>query len=97
MHKTTTLRLPEKLLKDINRFIEDAGLERSAYLREIIRKGFELDKRERVLVKYERGELSLGEACRELDMDAWSVLQILKDTNRNLSVTLEDMLDAASP
>jgi metal-responsive CopG/Arc/MetJ family transcriptional regulator len=49
MHKTTTLRLPERLLKEINEFIEEAHLERSAYLREIIRKGFELDKRERVL------------------------------------------------
>jgi len=95
MHKTTTLRLPQRLLKEIDEFVEETNLERSAYLREIIRKGFELDKRERVLERYERGELSLGEACRKLGVDAWSFFQILKDRNRDLNVSLEDMLDSA--
>jgi len=94
MNKTTTLRLPEHLLREISKFVKEAKIERSAYLREIIRKGFELDKRERILDRYERSELSLGEACQELDIDAWSFLQMLKDSNRNVSVTLEDMLDA---
>jgi hypothetical protein len=44
----------------------------------------------------ERGELSLGEACQKLGVDAWSFFQTLKDRNRNLSVSLEDMLDSAS-
>ena len=96
MHKTTTLRLPESLLKEIDEFVEEAHLERSAYLREIIRKGFELDKQERVLEKYERGELSLGQACRKLDVDAWTFFQMLKDANRNLNVSLEDMLETTS-
>ena len=95
MNKTTTLRLPEHLLKEISKFIKEAKLERSAYLREIIHKGFELDKRERILDRYERGELSLGEACQKLDIDAWAFLQMLKDSNRNVSVSLEDMLDSA--
>lgn len=94
MNKTTTLRLPEHLLREISKFVKEAKIERSAYLREIIRKGFELDKRERILDRYERRELSLGEACQKLDIDAWSFLQMLKDSNRNVSVTLEDMLDA---
>jgi metal-responsive CopG/Arc/MetJ family transcriptional regulator len=96
MNKTTTLRLPEHLLKEISQFIKESKLERSAYLREIIRKGFELDKRERVLDRYESGKLSLGEACQKLNVDAWSFLQMLKDSNRNVSVSLEDMLDSAS-
>lgn len=58
--------------------------------------GIPFIKRERILDRYERGELSLGEACKILDVDAWSFLQILKDSNRNLSVSLEDMLDSAS-
>jgi hypothetical protein len=55
----------------------------------------ELDKRERILDRYERGELSLGEACRKIDVDPWSFLQMLKDSNLNVSVSLEDMLDSA--
>ena len=96
MNKTTTLRLPENLLKEISKFVKEAKLERSAYFREIIRKGFELDKREKILDKYERGELSLSEACRELNTDAWSFLRMLKDSNRNISVSLEDMFDSTS-
>jgi metal-responsive CopG/Arc/MetJ family transcriptional regulator len=95
MNKTTTLRLPEQLLKEISKFVKEAKLERSAYLREIIHKGFELDKRERILDRYERGELSLSESCRKLNTDAWAFLQMLKDSNRNVSVSLEDMLDSA--
>ena len=96
MFKTTTLRLPKDLLKEIDALVKEKHLDRSSYLREIIHKGFELDRRERVLERYERGELSLGEACRILNIDAWSFLQILKDDNRTLSVTLEDLLDSAS-
>jgi hypothetical protein len=55
----------------------------------------ELDKRERILDRYERGELSLGEACQKLNVNAWSFLQMLKDSARNVSVSLEDMLDSA--
>ena len=96
MYKTTTLRLPDRLLKEINKFVKDEKLDRSSYLREIINKGFELDKRERVLDEYERGDLSLGEACRKLKVDAWTFLGLLKESNRNLNVSLEDMLDSAS-
>lgn len=39
--------------------------------------------------------MSLGEVCPELNVDAWTLLQVLKDTNRTLSVSLEDMLDSA--
>ena len=40
------------------KFIKDMKLDKSAYLREILKKGFEEDKRERLLSKYQAGELS---------------------------------------
>ncbi|OGL42977.1 MAG: hypothetical protein A2161_04635 [Candidatus Schekmanbacteria bacterium RBG_13_48_7] len=95
MYKTTTLRLPEKLLKEINKFVEDGNLDRSSYLREIILKGFEVDKCERILAQYETGKLSLEEASQKLQVDIWKFLQILKDSNRNLNVSLEDLLGSS--
>ena len=58
MTKPTTIRLPEDLLSDINQFVRETKLDRSAYLREILQKGFSLDKQERLLQKYANGELS---------------------------------------
>ena len=66
MAKPTTIRIPEDLLNEIDRFVHESKLDRSAYLREVLRKGFSLDKQERLLLKYVRKELSQAEVCKEL-------------------------------
>ena len=66
MAKPTTIRIPEDLLKEVDQLVKDLNLDRSAYLREVLRKGFSLDRQERLLKDYERGELSLMEVCQEL-------------------------------
>ena len=40
MTKPTTIRLSEDLLKEIEEFVQEAHLDRSAYLREILQKVF---------------------------------------------------------
>ena len=56
MTKPTTIRLSEDLLKEIDEFVQETHLDRSAYLREILQKGFSLDKQQRILQKYASGE-----------------------------------------
>jgi metal-responsive CopG/Arc/MetJ family transcriptional regulator len=51
MTKPTTIRLPEDLLEEIDQFVQEGNLDRSAYLREILKKGFSLDKMERTFDK----------------------------------------------
>jgi len=48
-------RIPEDLLREIDRYIKETKLDRSSYLREVLQKGFALDKQERLLMKYQRG------------------------------------------
>ena len=95
MAKPTTIRIPEDLLKEIDQLVKDLNLDRSAYLREVLRKGFSLDRQERLLKDYERGELSLMEVCQELKWNPWEFLAMLETKKLHLNVTLEDWLDSA--
>jgi len=96
MAKPTTVRIPDDLLDEIERFIEEQKLDRSTYLREVLRKGFLLDREDRILKKYASGELSLMQTCRQLGCDAWEILPLLHSKNLHLNVQLEDWLDATN-
>jgi hypothetical protein len=95
MAKPTTIRIPEDLLNDIDQFVQEANLDRSAYLKEILRKGFSLDKQERLLRKYASGELSQMEVCKALKWYPWQFLLQLKAKNLHLNVELEDFLNSS--
>ncbi len=95
MAKPTTIRIPEDLLNEIDQFARESKLDRSTYLREVLRKGFALDKQDRLLLKYVRKELSQMEVCKELEWDPWIFLTQLKARNLHLNVELEDWLDAS--
>jgi len=90
------MRLKEMIhQKEISLFIKDMRLDKSAYLREILKKGFEEDRQERVLAKYQVGDLSGEEVCRLLDVTMWDLLILLKKRNISLNVNLEDWLNSA--
>ncbi len=95
MAKPTTIRIPEDLLNEIDQFVKELKLDRSAYLREVLKKGFSVDKQDRLLLKYARAELSQMEVCQELKLNPWEFLAQLKARNLNLNVALEDWIDAA--
>lgn len=93
MAKPTTIRIPEDLLKEIDQFVQESKLDRSTYLREVLWKGFSIDKQDRLLQKYTRGELSQMDVCKELRWNPWEFLVQLKARNLHLNVTLEDWID----
>jgi len=95
MAKTTSFRIPEDLLREIDRYIQETKLDRSSYLREVLQKGFALDKQERLLMKYQRGEASWRDVCRDLSWPGWEFLNQLKNRNLHLNVSLEDWLDSS--
>jgi len=95
MAKPTTIRIPEELLKEIDQLVKELKLDRSAYLREVLRKGFSLDRQERLLRKYARGELSLMEVCQKMKYNPWELISMLQAKNLHLNVGLEDWLNTA--
>jgi predicted transcriptional regulator len=95
MTKPTTIRIPDDLLQEIDQLVQDLNLDRCTYLREVLRKGFLVDRQDRLLAKYAKGELSQMQVCHELNWDAWEFLNQLKSRNQHLNVQLEDWLDAS--
>ncbi len=95
MARPTTIRIPEELINEIDQLVRELGLDRSAYLREVLRKGFEIDKQDRLLEKYIRGQLSQMEVCSQMNWDPWEFFDRLKARNMHLNVGLEDWLDAS--
>jgi predicted transcriptional regulator len=95
MTKPTTIRLSEELLKEIDEFVKESHLDRSAYLRKILQKGFSLDKQQRILQKYASGELSILEVCRTLRWNPWEFSDKLKANNFHINVEIEDFLNSA--
>jgi predicted DNA-binding protein len=75
MAKPTTIRIPEDLLNEINELVQELKLDRSTYLREVLRKGFSRDKQDRLLLKYVRKELSQMEVCNDLNWTPWEFLR----------------------
>jgi hypothetical protein len=96
MAKPTTIRIPEDLLNEIDLFVAKANLDRSSYLREVLRKGFSMDRQERLLMKYVHSELSQMEVCQELEWNPWDFGVQLKARNLHLNVALEDWLNSSS-
>ena len=96
MAKPTTIRIPEDLLNEIDQLVQELKLDRSVYLREVLRKGFSMDKQDRLLEKYHRRELSQMEVCEELGWNPWEFLTQIKAKNLHLNVDLEDWLNAAA-
>lgn len=96
MLKIATVRVPEDFLEDLSDFVKEMKLDKSSYLRDILKKGFDEDRQERLLLRYLNGELSVGEVCNMLDKSPWDFFDLLKKKNLNLNVELEDWLDSAS-
>jgi hypothetical protein len=94
MLKPTTVRVSDDFLKELNRFTRDMKLDKSSYLRAILKKGFEDDKKERLLSDYRDGARSAEEVCKQLDITAWDFFDLLRRNNMAMNVTLEDWLDS---
>lgn len=94
MLRPTTVRVPEDFLRELSNFIKEMGLDKSTYLRDILKKGFEEDRQDRLLLKYQAGELSAAEICKKIGITPWEFFDLLKKKNMSLNVSLEDWLDS---
>jgi Arc/MetJ-type ribon-helix-helix transcriptional regulator len=95
MAKPTTIRIPDDLLREVDELVRELNLDRSSYLREVLRKGFLLDRQDRLLERYARGDLSQMQVCHELNWNAWEFLNQLRARKLRLNVQLEDWMDAS--
>ena len=96
MTKPTTIRLPEELLRDLDRRARSRGTDRASLLRELLRDALARDAEEETLAAYRTGRLSLTEASSRLRIDPWSFFDLLRRRGEPINVTIEDWMDSAS-
>lgn len=78
MQATKNIKISKAMLKEIEKMAENFDLDSESYLKQIISKG----------------KITLSQAIKELKVDVWEFLDILKKENKNLNVVLEDWKDA---
>ena len=88
------IRVDKRLLKELEHFTEEQHLDKAAFLREVIRKGFENAKQQMVLRLYARKEISASEVCDRLGLNPWEFFDLLKAHNAYLNLDLEDLLSS---
>jgi len=94
MKRPTTIRIDDALLKEISRLAKKTRQDKTQYIRYLLLKGFKEDKKERVIKLYSEGMMSMEEARKELELDAWDFLSLLEARNKRLNVTMEGWLDS---
>ena len=87
---STTIRLNKKTLNYITQAAKQQGLSKSAYLKHLIQKGMEQERKEQALKHYLKEEITITEAAKYANMDLWAFLNYLKEENKNLNVDLSD-------
>ena len=88
------IRVDRKILDSVKRYAEKEHMDRAAFLREILQKGFSAKVKEDVLKKYAEGKISMGKLSQQLKISIWDSFELLKQENKNLNVSLEDYLKA---
>ena len=89
------IRVDKRLLRELERFTDEQHLDKAAFLREVIHKGFKNAKQETVLKQYAKKEISVGEACEHLELNRWEFFDLLKAHSAYLNLDLEDLLNAS--
>ena len=96
MTTPTTIRLPNKLLEQIDRRARARKKDRASMIRELLREGLARDLEDEVFTAYREGRFSLSQAARKLGLDPWAWFDLLRRRNEPLNVTLEDWIDSRS-
>jgi predicted transcriptional regulator len=94
MTKPTTIRLPDTLLRQLDRRAKARGVDRATLLRDLLRDALARDDEEETLAAYRAGRISLSGAAAQLGIDPWEFFELLRTHGATLNVTLEDWLDS---
>jgi hypothetical protein len=79
----------------MKRYAEKEHMDRAAFLREILQKGFRAKVEEDILKQYTAGKISIGNFSERLKISVWDSFELLKQQNKNINVSLEDYIRAS--
>lgn len=72
------LRLEEELVREIERAAKDESLDRATMVRRLLRHGLAGWRKERAILGYQAGRLSIGRAAEEAGLTQWELMDELR-------------------
>lgn len=91
MGKTFTTRLPDDMVKEIERIAEIEKLDKSSVIRRLLNKAIPEWKLEYALKLYQNGEISIGKAAELSSISIWEFMEKLSQYKIPLNYSLEDL------
>src|SRR5919106_780164 len=72
------LRLEEELVREIERAAREEALDRGTMVRRLLRDGIRGWRRERAILGYQTGRLSIGRAAEDAELTQWELMDELR-------------------
>ena len=76
---TISTRVNEKLMEDIEKFMEEEKLDKSIALRKLIAEALEEWKKERSIDLLEKGRITFAKAAEIAEMNIWDFSELVKE------------------
>lgn len=90
MEKIVTTRLSDNCVSDLKEIAQVEQLDTSATIRRLLAKAIVEWKINYALEKYQKGELSIGQASRLGGISIWDFLDLLKKRGMNITYDKEE-------
>ena len=91
MTATVTTRVPESMLRDIDRFTAEKHTDRATMLRSLIEEGLANERRRKVLSDYKERKVSLQRAAELLGIHLAEMLDLIQREGLYLDYTEEEL------
>jgi len=91
MGKTITSRLPDEMVKEIEKIAEIEKLDKSSVVRRLLDKAIPTWKLDHALKLYQNRKISLGKAAELSALSIWEFLEHLSQRKIPLDYDLEDL------
>lgn len=96
MAKSVGIRMDEDLLERLDEMREKENLDRSTLARKLLRRGYELRKKEQAAEKYMKGEITFSKAAEEAEITVWEMEKFLMESGYKSEYSLKDLEREAS-
>lgn len=91
MTKIITTRLDEDIAGRLEQAVHNAQTDKATFLRILIVRGLEDVEKEKALILYKKGEISLGKLAELLKITKWDAFDLIKNERIPLHIDEEDI------
>ncbi|HIH96975.1 MAG TPA: hypothetical protein HA348_05820 [Thermoplasmata archaeon] len=92
-----TVSIDEDIRKTLDILSKEYHVDIPTLLRDLILRGLELEKRERVIKLYVDRRISLQKAAELLEISIWEILELLKRENLHIDYGFEELEEDLEP